>query len=307
MNDNPLLKYARRPALTVRLASSKSWYPEGFIQYTLNDEVEIYPMLPKDELMLLNPDALLSGQAIINLIKSCCPAVLDPGKLYYPDANIILLAIKRATYGKELKQNYFCSKCQERLKLLTKEDIDKEEKEGTLMTHEEELTFNIDEILQSLTPMEDEYKEKIGQLIYYFEPLKLNEKERFSLITNRRNKLLKFYSDIFKREDDVSKEEKNKMISDINKIQEDIIETNILTLTECIKKIELPDGSFVDDKEMIKQYLSNLETTISDKINEKIISIDSVGISQKISVQCHCCGNEEEIPLIGYNQSDFFV
>ena len=104
MNNNPLMQFARRPDLTVRLATTPSWYSDGFINYTLNGEVEVYPMLPKDELSLYNPDALLSGQAMIGLIHSCCPSIMNPAKLYYPDANILLLAIKRATYGNEHKQ-----------------------------------------------------------------------------------------------------------------------------------------------------------------------------------------------------------
>ena len=66
MSNNPLMQFARRPELTVRLATNPSWYNEGFINYTPNGEVEVYPMLPKDELMLYNPDALISGQAMID-------------------------------------------------------------------------------------------------------------------------------------------------------------------------------------------------------------------------------------------------
>lgn len=307
MSDNPLLKYARRPALSVKLASSENWYPEGFIQYTLNGEVEVYPMLPKDELMLLNPDALLSGQAMVSLIKSCCPSILDPSKLFYPDVNILLLAIKRATYGSIHKQQYFCSKCQEEMKKLSKEDIVKKEKDGTLMTHEEDIELNIDAILTDVTPLKDEYKEKIGQLIYYFQPIRLKEKEHFSLISNRRNKLLKFYVDMLKRTEDISIEEKNKAIVEIEKIQEDIIDSNNIILSDCIQKIELPDGSFVEDKELIRQYIQNCETTVTEKINDIIKGINECGIKQTIKVSCECCGNEEEILLEGFNQSDFFV
>ena len=306
MNDNPLLKYARRSNLTVKLASSPQWYPEGFIQYTLNGEVEVYPMLPKDELMLLNPDALLSGQAIIDLIKSCCPSILDPGKLFYPDVNILLMAIKRATYGNIHKQQYHCSKCKEKLKTMTKEDIVKEEKEKKIMAHEEELELNMDEILQNINPLKDEYKEKIDQLIFYFQPIKLKDKEYFSLISNRRDKLLRFYIDMLKRTEDITNEEKNKIISEIEKIQVEIIDSNINIVAECIQKIELPDNSYIDDKNKIIQYLQNCETSTSEKINDIIRNINECGISQTINVKCDYCGNEEEIPLVGFNQSDFF-
>ena len=34
MNNNPLMQFARRPDLTVRLATTPSWYSDGFINYT---------------------------------------------------------------------------------------------------------------------------------------------------------------------------------------------------------------------------------------------------------------------------------
>ena len=95
-SSNPLMQFARRPELSVKLPSNGNWYEEGFIDYTMSGEVEVYPMLPKDELALMNPDGLLSGQSNVSLIKSCVPAVKNPEKLLYPDLNVLLLAILKA-------------------------------------------------------------------------------------------------------------------------------------------------------------------------------------------------------------------
>ena len=112
---------------------------------------------------------------------------------------------------------------------------------------------------------------------------------------------------MLERKDEIKEEEKNEIIGEIEKIQEDIINTNNIILGNCIKKIELPDGSFVEDKDMIIQYIQNCETSVIEKINTYIKEINEYGISQKITFVCECCGNEEELLLEGYNQSDFFA
>ena len=110
-NTNPLLDFARKVELSIKLPSNGNWYEEGTIDYTLGGEVEVYPMLPKDELTLMNPDGLLSGQSNVSLIKSCVPAVKNPEKLLYPDLNVLLLAIQKATYGNKLTMQVVCPEC----------------------------------------------------------------------------------------------------------------------------------------------------------------------------------------------------
>lgn len=309
--NNPLMQFARRPELTVKLATSPSWYPEGFIQYTPNGEVEVYPMLPKDELMLYNPDALLSGQAMIDLIKSCCPSIMDPAKLYYPDANILLLAIKRATYGNEHKQNHKCPECTKKLEELkkdpkNKEKIDKLIKDGKLNDHEEEFIFDIDVLLQNISHLDDEYKIKIDSLVYHIQPHIMKTKEQYSLLIGQRTKLLKMYKETLERNEDVSNEERDRIITSVNQIQAKMIDTNNEIYAESIKYIELPDGSIVNDKNMIKEFIANSKTEVVTKIALEINKINAIGLPEKIEIECSCCGHKWEVPFVGFNQSDFF-
>jgi hypothetical protein len=57
-STNPLLDFARKVELSIKLPSNGNWYEEGTIDYTLGGEVEVYPMLPKDELALMNPASI---------------------------------------------------------------------------------------------------------------------------------------------------------------------------------------------------------------------------------------------------------
>lgn len=311
MSNNPLMQFARRPELSVRLATNPCWYNTGFIEYTMNGEVEVYPMLPKDELSLYNPDALLSGQAMVGLIKSCCPSVLNPEKLYFPDANILLLAIKRATYGNEHKQSHRCPECYRKMEEMKddpkkKKEMDKLINDHKLSDHEEEFTFDIDMLLQNISHLDDEYKVKIENLVYHLQPYIMRTKEQYSIISAQRSKLLKMYRETLERDEDMSNEEKDKMMAEIADIQSKMIDTNNEIYAESIKMIELPDGSIVDDKNMIKEFIANSKSSVISELSDEINKINAVGLPESLEVECSCCGHKWKVPFTGFNQSDFF-
>jgi len=314
MSNNPLMQFARHAELSTKLSSPKSWYPEGFIQYTMNDEVEVYPMLPKDELMLYNPDALLSGQAIINLIKSCCPSILNPEKLYFPDSNILLLAIKKATYGNDHKQTYMCPECAKKIEKLKspetsekeKKEIEKMLKDRKITDHEEEHIYEIDNLLGSISYMKDEYEINIDGLTYNLRPYTLKIKEQYSLISAQRNKLLKMYRDTLNRTEDMSEDEKNTTISQINDIQSIMIDANNKIITEGINFIKLPDESIINDKALIKEFIDNCKSEVITKLTNELTSINDIGLPKEVPCTCSFCNYTWNVPLSGFNQSDFF-
>ena len=68
---NPLSKYFRQPKLFAALPSNGKFYPADSLETTETGEYAIYSMTAKDELTMKTPDALLNGQATVELIKSC--------------------------------------------------------------------------------------------------------------------------------------------------------------------------------------------------------------------------------------------
>ena len=69
--SNPLKKYYRQPKQFVKLPSNYRFYTEGSISVPESREVAVYPMTAKDEMMFKTPDALLNGQATVDVIQSC--------------------------------------------------------------------------------------------------------------------------------------------------------------------------------------------------------------------------------------------
>jgi hypothetical protein len=96
---NPLSKYFRQPKLYIQLPSQGKWYAQGAIDYPENGELPVYSMTAKDELQFKTPDALLNGQATVDVIQSCMPNIKDAWKMPSIDLDVALIAIRLATYG----------------------------------------------------------------------------------------------------------------------------------------------------------------------------------------------------------------
>ena len=96
-NTNPLADFYRNPKLYVSLPSGTDFYTKDIVEMPEVGELPVYPMTAKDDLLTKNPDALLNGDAVIKLVKSCVPAVINPAELLAPDMEAILIAIRKAS------------------------------------------------------------------------------------------------------------------------------------------------------------------------------------------------------------------
>lgn len=322
-NTNPLLDFARKVEFSIKLPSNGNWYPEGMIDYTLSGEVEVYPMLPKDELMLMNPDSLLSGQANVNLIKSCVPAIKEPEKLLYPDLNVLLLAIQKATYGDKLTMQVVCPEClrkaNEKADIIFKENENKKkeeqidiksviadmEKNGEIMIHQQEIDFDINYLIDSIQYLDSEYIYITNNgLKIYLRPNTLEDKANYGLMQFNQEKVIKSFNDY--SYDNVSDDEIKKFALNITDSYLKINEIGNKLITAAIIKIELPDGSFVDDKNLIFEFISQTPSNIISELNNKIYSINNIGLPDQLEYECKCCGNIWKDKFYGFNQTDFF-
>jgi len=111
--SNPLTKYFRQPALYINLPSGGNYWPEGTLELDENNQVAVYPMTARDELTLKTPDALMNGQSVVDVIKSCCPQIKDPWRMPAMDTDFILIAIRIASYGENMDFRSTCPECEE--------------------------------------------------------------------------------------------------------------------------------------------------------------------------------------------------
>ena len=99
---NPLSKYFRQPKLYIALPSGGKYYTADSIDYPESGEVAVYSMTAKDELLFKTPDALLNGQATVDVIQSCIPAIKNAWHMPSIDLDMCLIAIRLATYGENM-------------------------------------------------------------------------------------------------------------------------------------------------------------------------------------------------------------
>ena len=111
MSNNPLKSHFRAPKLFTRLPSGGAFYVDGVIALNATGEVEVYAMTSRDEVMMRNPDALLNGESVAQIITSCVPSVKRPRELLGADVDALMVAIQGATYGDEVSVQSQCPEC----------------------------------------------------------------------------------------------------------------------------------------------------------------------------------------------------
>ena len=102
-SKNPLSSFMRQPKIYIRLPSNGNFWPEGSLEKTETGEYPVYSMTARDELMLKVPDAVMSGQAVVDVIQNCMPNIKNAWHTPTTDIDVILIALRLATYGEQMK------------------------------------------------------------------------------------------------------------------------------------------------------------------------------------------------------------
>lgn len=335
---NPLSDYFRKPEVIVTLPAGK-WYNEGEIDFSATGDVPVYSMLPADEIMMINPDALVSGVAITEVIKSCCPAVKNPGNLYYPDVNAIMLANHRATYGGKIEQQAFCPKCHEkRIEVIAKrideiiiekklninelseeqgaelrEQAEKDttdiisemEKKGEINLNPITYEANYDDLIALQTQLPDEKVVEANGLKVYVSPYRCSDKIKFVNLEIMQNRIIKEYTK-FKKNDERFENGDVNLIENTLLQYKDLSEESIKILSGAVLKVLTPNGMEIVDNNYIQEFLLNSDINVLNKIKQAVIELTGMGIPQTLPFECPVCGHHFEEKFDRYNQADFF-
>ena len=101
-SQNPLMNLMRQPKIYVRLPSGGQYWEPNSIDVPDNEEFPVYSMTAQDELALKIPDALMNGQAVVDVIQHCMPNIKNAWACPNLDLDVILIAIRIATYGEKM-------------------------------------------------------------------------------------------------------------------------------------------------------------------------------------------------------------
>lgn len=273
--SNPLSNYFRQPKIYVRLPSKGEFYPNGSLDKSENDEYAVYAMTAKDELMFKTPDALLSGQSTVEVIKSCIPAIRDPWNMPSIDLDASLVAIRIATYGDNMEVVAKCPTC----------------------SHENHYDINLVQWIERIAQFNYTKEINVAPLIIYVRPYSYKEITKTSLKTFEQQRIFQIVND-----ESMSDEDK------LSKFGESFVKLTELTvdiIADCVYKIVTPDGESTD-KAQIKEFINNAPKEVFDVISDHVNNMRKDIELPAQNVQCEECNTDFIMP-VAMDQSSFFA
>jgi hypothetical protein len=273
---NPLSQWFRQPKIFIKLPSNGNYYPPGALDRSSEGDYPVYAMTAKDELMFKTPDALLSGQSTVEVIKSCIPAIQDPWSMPSLDIDASLIAIRVATYGETMDVEANCPHC------------------GHLNDYDIDLVH----WLESITAWNFDPRVHVDPLIIHVRPYTYKELSQTSLKTLEHQRIFNVINN-----DSLSDEEK------IDKFGQSFVKLTSLTvdiIAGCVSKISMPDGQEVTDLVQIKEFIHNAPRDVFDAISNHVTEMKRKIELPVQHVKCNECEKEYDMPVT-MDQSNFFA
>ena len=281
---NPLSTYFRQPAVYVRLPSQGRWYPPGCIELNDQGEVGIMPMTAKDEMTIRTPDALMNGQATVDVFKSCIPAIKDPWHVPSMDTDTLLVGIRIATYGEMMDVTTAVPNTQE---------------SNTVQVH---LSTMLERI--SYEPWGDVMQLSNG-LVVNLKPMNYRGISQQNLKSYEEQRLIRTVQDSTMTE--------QQKLEEFNKIFAKIGELSVKAITDMIVSIKMPDqDEAVIDPVFIKEWVHNIETKYANEIRNHIDREKNKGTIPPVDIVTPAELIEKGAPKsyqtqISMDNSNFFV
>ena len=280
MTQKSLKDFYRSPKLYVQLPTGGKFYKEDTIDWPETNELPVYAMTPKDELTIRNPDALLNGDAVLRLIKSCVPDIKIPENIVAPDMELLLVAIRAASEkDRKFTVNEDCPNC------------------GA------ENSFDLD-LSVAVQDFED-----IGARSDFnlSNGLKVTIKPANYLYSIQTAKQMLEQANLLGKITNEEYTHENERLSNIGKAFEKMAQYNYAVLVNSIDSISIPDSDVVvSDYEEILEFIDNVEAKIGKELDEAVSSVNNGGINKIHKTACPECGHEYEIP-VDFDPVSFFL
>ena len=239
--NNPLGKYYRQPQIYITLPSKGRYYNQETFTPTESGEIPVLPMTAKDEMAFKTPDAMMNGQATVDVIKSCIPNFKNPWKMVNYDTYTIMLAIRIATYGETMDISY-----------------------NVPVTNEQtQTTINLPALLDSIRNIviKDEAKTSTGFNIK-IDPLTYEQLTRIQIAQFEQQKMYNSVAD-----SGLSDKAKNDKFAESYK---KINAVNFSIIVDSIKEITTPAGEVVSDKKQIADFIDNCDAKTTSEIEKNL-------------------------------------
>jgi hypothetical protein len=272
--SNPLSQYFRQPSIYVKLPSKGEYYTPGSISMSANGELPVLPMTAIDEITYRTPDALYNGQATVNVIQSCVPAVKDAWAVPAVDLDTLLIGIRIASYGHDMDFATRCPAC----------------------GNESEHTIDLRSVLDHIRAPDYTKTIESGDMQIFFKPMTYRDLNNNNQLQFEQQKLMQVLPDSA-----VSENDKMNALSDALK---KITEITVHALAQSIAAIKTPTA-MVTESQYIEEFLQNCDRTLFNRIRDFIIEAKSVSEMQPLRLTCQECNNQYE-QTVTLDMSSFF-
>ena len=269
--QNPLAGYFRQFKLYLKLPSGTTYYAPGAVNFTDTGEIGIMPMTGKDELALKNPDSLLNGEALIEVMLSCVPAIKNPRVLLTNDIDALITAIRFATFDDNLETTLHCPSCGE----------------------ENVFKLDLEYALDHMDFLDTDYVVNLESGIsVYVKPYAFPDLLKGLHAQFESSKLERSLAS-----DTISDTERTAIFGKAFKEMAKL--TYELMLNSIIRVVDESNNINVTNKSHINEFLYNIDKKSVDKISDTVKEINHIGIRRTFTAKCSKCNHSWE------NEIDF--
>ena len=265
MTTNTLIAAYKKPAVYVALPSMGKWY-DPKPKLSVDDELAIYPMSAKDELITKTPDALFNGEATVALIESCCPDIPNPRQMPINDLLVVLLGIRQASYGQEISVDIKCTECD----------------------HVNQMAVDSNVLLSRVTKnetdpnirLENGFKIKV-------KPYNIEDRTRLQIQQVKQQQVV---ANLMQAEQ--SGEAGNS--EQFGKAFVDIAELTVQLVSNCVLSVQTPDENTeeVTDPSVIYEWVKTITRKDYDTIRERVESLSENNLDTEMEAKCLECGKD---------------
>jgi len=252
---NPLEKYYRQPAIYIRLPSKGKYYTKEVYTPTETGEIPVLPMTAKDELAFKTPDAMINGQATVDVIKSCVPGIRDPWSMPVIDLDTVLLGVRIASTGESMDISVIVPKVEETIAYTV--DL------RVMMDQIDRSQFNPYVVLEPT-------------LTVKVKPMSYRQLTNLQLRTYEQQRMMTQVA-----QGKMSASEKNK---EFNEIFNRMTNLTLDNMKEGVLEINA-DGDVITENTYISEFVDNMQAEMASKIRTHIDGQNSLGKIKPITVQ----------------------
>jgi|TARA_R110000772_G_scaffold111271_3_gene215128 hypothetical protein len=257
-----LQNHQRQPKLFVDLPSKGKWYTEETVQDGQFESVPVFGMNAMDEILFKTPDALFTGRATADVIKSCIPTILDPWHLVGYDIDFILISMRISTYGDSMPANTTCPKC----------------------SNVNESSISLGKLLEGFNNYPLDFAFESGEFVFNIRPITYQQTTNFSMQNYKLQRELWQLQQMERTEENAVDLE--------NMFQDVYSRTSLLNLDLAVAHIESisKDDEIETDMTEVSNFIKNSDTKFYANLKDKIFELTQKWNFPLFDVDCQ---NEE--------------